>query len=101
MPYRHGYRPNEARDAARGASLLDEVAPGWAERVDAGRLAEEPVLSQVFGIEPADAHGYEAWVPERFHELVYHGLIAGDAAKRARLALAWSHQVGERLRGEA
>lgn len=106
MAYRHGYRRSEHREAVRGASLLDQEAPGWAARVDTERLPQEPVLSQVFGIGANDPHGAEGWVPnrlleteewaERFHELVYHGLIAGDEAVKRRLSIAWTRQVRER-----
>ena len=101
-----------ARRARAGATLLDENDPGWAARVDRGRLniasLHNCIIGQLSGADEGGDRAYDAYV-ERFglslHGQVDHGflLLAEDHDPLAYelLCLAWDAEIDQRLTSAA
>ncbi len=96
------------RRARAGATLLDENDPGWAARVDRGRLnmasLHNCIIGQLSGADEGGDHAYDAYVERlglSLHGQVDHGflLLAEDHDPLAYelLCLAWDAEIEQRV----
>lgn len=92
-------------DVRRGARLLDEKRPGWAEKVDVAQLnmasASRCVLGQVAQAEGTHYHGLftKLFNSDSYNE-VAHGLALRDGANNenwAALKAAWVAEIEKRV----
>jgi hypothetical protein len=96
------------RRARAGASVLDGKDPGWAERIDRGRLnmasLHNCIIGQLSGADEGGDRAYDAYVERlglSLHGQVDHGflLLAEDHDPLAYelLCLAWDAEIDQRL----
>jgi len=90
--------PDYAARAAAGARFLDERRPGWAGRIDLGRLALIDDCDCVLGqLDGAYNRGLAA-LGLTFHEEFLLGFLSGSdsAGSWEQLDAAWTAEIGKR-----
>lgn len=89
---------DEELRAARGAELLDEKYPGWANKVNYGKLrmmnSFDCVLGQVYG---RYQRGMEELNLSRKNDVIYYGFYAiGSLESETSLWCAWCEEIDKR-----
>lgn len=88
--------PDCAARVAAGAAFLDERMPGWAERIDLGRLDLDDECNCVIGQLTGDYINGVAQFGLRLSEEVSLGFMPGQADGWHLLDAAWADEIKKR-----